>query len=134
MSGDLSTKTDTELTALTARWGSLSPGERRRLLAEVRGRMAANSSASRPIGMRVQRQYGRVVRKSDGSVVVQTRVVRVAPDGSGVTRSRVTFGIGFEQRSKSRPAQTPAPGEATPQAAQQAPAITVSQQPPNQAP
>ena len=124
MSEDLSQRSDTELTALTAQWGSLSPSERRRLLAEVRGRMAANQSVRRPIGVRVQRQYGRVVRKADGSVVVQTRVVRVRPrvmDDQAV--SRVTFGFGFERRSQSRQQAAPPASEA-----QQPPVVTVSQE------
>jgi hypothetical protein len=111
IAGDLSTKTDTELTELTAQWASLDPGQRRELLAEVRGRMVANQKA-RPVGVprsmglrvRVQRQYGRVVRrKSDGSVIVETRVVQVRPQTiDGVPQARVTFGIGFEQRSQTR--------------------------------
>jgi len=116
VAGDLSQKTDTELTALTAQWGKLSPSERRQLLAEVRGRMAANREARGRVGVQVQRRYGRVVRKSDGSVVVQTRVVRVRPRSDGAATGRVTFGIGFEQRSKSTQAATP-------------PAVTVSQPP-----
>jgi hypothetical protein len=109
--GNLSTKTDTELTELTAQWASLNPSQRRELLAEVRGRMVANQQA-RPVGVpsstglrvRVQRQYGRVVRrKSDGSVIVETRVVQVRPQSiDGVPQARVTFGIGFERRSQTR--------------------------------
>ena len=83
-SGDLASKTDTELTELTAQWAGLNPSQRRALLAEVRGRMVANQKArpagiTRSTGVRVmvQRQYGRVVRRqSDGSVVVETRVVQ----------------------------------------------------------
>lgn len=133
-SADLSSKTDAELTELTAQWSTLSPSERRTLLAEVRGRMAANQQALRPMGIRVQRRYGRVVRKADGSVVVQTRVVRVRPrEAQPATSSRptVTFGIGFEQRSKSR-AQSSSDGAQTAPArsssAQSAPTVTVSQQ------
>ena len=127
--GDLSTKSDSELTQLTAQWSHLSPSERRNLLAEVRGRMAANRQVRRPIDVRVQRRYGRIVRKSDGSVVVQTRVVEMRPNAPSSNRSapvassgesagatsatsnpqtastprrRVTFGFGFEQRIKSR--------------------------------
>ncbi len=76
---DLAQRSDTELTALTAQWGQLSPEQRRRLLAEVRGRMVNNQRVRRPQGVIVQRRYGRVVRKSDGSVVVQTRVVQITP-------------------------------------------------------
>jgi hypothetical protein len=142
VNGDLSAKTDTELTELTAQWSKLSPGERRELLAEVTGRMAANRTARAAVrdnvGVRVQRRYGRVVRKRDGSVVVETHVVQVTPRTSAsvssnaaanpMPRGRVTFGIGFEQRSKSR--QTP-PASAQPEHQPQtsAPAVTVSQQP-----
>ena len=133
MSGDLSTKTDTELTTLTAQWGNLNPRQRRQLLAEVRGRMVVNQQANQKIrrasrGIVVQRRYGRVVRKSDGSVVVETRVVQMTPRLSkrssrgpvkGEIRARVTFGIGFEQRSKARP---------SPDASVPVPSVTVSQQ------
>jgi hypothetical protein len=124
MSADLSTKTDTELTALTAQWGNLNPSQRRQLLAEVRGRMVANQKIRRPSSGVLVRRYGRVVRKSDGSVVVETRVVQMTPrsatrSAKGEIRARVTFGIGFEQRSKARPP----PNESVP-----APTVTVSQQ------
>ena len=131
IAGDLSHKTDIELTELTAQWGLLSAGERRKLLAEVRGRMAANQQVRRLIGVRVQRQYGRVVRKPDGSVVVETRVVEMTPRRvvEGAPRGRVTFGIGFEQRSKSRPQHgEQLPGALSPMLQPQAPAVTVSQQ------
>ena len=134
MSEDLSQRSDTELTALTAQWGSLSPSERRRLLAEVRGRMAANKEARRPKGVRVQRQYGRVVRKPDGSVVV-TQVLRVRPSGTaqigGADEAglpRVTFGFGFERRSQSRQQGTPLRQPAV--QPQQTPTVTVSQEQP----
>jgi hypothetical protein len=155
VTGDLSQKTDTELTELTAQWSKLSPSERRELLAEVTGRMAANRNARANVhdnvGVRVQRRYGRVVRKRDGSVVVETRVVEVRPranrpDGLQsatvsaqrgavmVPRGRVTFGIGFEQRSKSRQApdsRAVQDSDKTPQVQQSssAPAVTVSQPP-----
>ena len=150
--GDLSQKTDTELTELTAQWGKLSPSQRRELLAEVTGRMAANRNVRADVranvGVRVQRRYGRVVRKSDGSVVVETRVVEMRPRVNGpeglqsatvstqsgavrAPRGRVTFGIGFEQRSKStqappsRRVNEPSQGSRSPST----PAVTVSQQP-----
>ena len=124
VSGDLANKTDAELTELTAQWSHLSASERRELLAEVKGRMAANRSARPTVGVHVQRRYGRVVRKRDGSVVVETRVVQMRPRTSG----RVTFGIGFEQRNKSR--QAPPSPETAPEIQQpQTPAITVSQPP-----
>ena len=90
----------------------------------MKGRMAANRSARPTVGVHVQRRYGRVVRKRDGSVVVETRVVQMRPRTSG----RVTFGIGFEQRNKSR--QSPTSPEPTPESQQtQTPTVTVSQPP-----
>jgi hypothetical protein len=105
---EIVTKSDAELTALTARWGELSPTERRVVLHEVRSRMhaskvaATNSDTQRVGSLRrqatgtvVQRRYG---RKSDGSVVVQTRVIKKRiPKGA-----RVTFGFGFERRANGR--------------------------------
>jgi len=137
MNGDLSQRTDTELTALTAQWANLSPMERRHLLAEVRGRMAKGRltktrTIRRSIGIRVQRQYGRVVRKSDGSVVLQTRVVQVQPrvrvteTGS---RQTITFGFGFERRSRSVTQQAPATETPEqPEVNQLPPTMTVNQQ------
>ena len=140
---NLSTKSDSELTQLTAQWSQLSPSERRNLLAEVRGRMAANQQARPSMGIRVQRRYGRLVRKPDGSVVMQTRIVEMRPahpnqghvriqqlrSADDMPRTRVTFGIGFEQRSKSRQEQTPSQAQQ-----QSAPGVTVSQSQPDKAP
>lgn len=126
-------RSDAELTALTARWGELNPAQRRQLLAEVRSRMARTNSANArglvgarggSVDVRVQRRYGRVVRKPDGRVVMQTEVVEVGPKGQR-KRGRVTFGIGFEQRSRSRAAD-PAPAGAS-EDAQSPPTVTVSQ-------
>ena len=139
-SGDLSQKSDSELTQLTAQWSHLSPSERRNLLAEVRGRMAASRQARRPIEVRVQRRYGRIVQKPDGSVVLQTRVVEMRPKGAPSNRSaaaqtgpskpnaqaattprrHVTFGFGFERRIKSR--NQPHTSEATGQGKETLPA------------
>ncbi len=107
-------KSDRELTALTAQWGQLSSVERRILLAEVRNRMQLRKAtqANQP-KVRVTRRYGRIVRKADGSVVVQTQVVtptnqvepRTTVDGQQVVargqmrrQGRITFGFGFERR------------------------------------
>lgn len=124
------TKSDAELTALTARWGTLSPTERRVVLHEVRSRMHASKAAatqSDSIRIRsrtqratetvVQRRYG---RKPDGSVVVQTRVIKKrAPQGA-----RVTFGFGFERRANGQSApktskELTAPGNAENQVVKQ---------------
>lgn len=103
---DLISKTDQELTELTARWGDLSPAERRILLAEVRTRMQARRQQTRALPkVRVTRRYGRIVRKEDGTVVVQTQVID--PEGRQTVserpararrKGRVTFGFGFEGR------------------------------------
>lgn len=131
-SADFAARSDAELTALTARWGELNPAQRRQLLAEVRSRMARTNSANArgllgarggSVKVRVQRRYGRVVRKSDGRVVMRTRVVEVGPKGQR-QRGRVTFGIGFEQRSRSRVAD-PATAAAS-EEAQSPPTVTVS--------
>ena len=127
--GNLAQRSDSELTELTAQWSQLSPEQRRRLLAEVRGRMVNNSQLRRPQGVIVQRRYGRVVRKSDGSVVLQTRVVQIQPRNNAGQQAqseapRVTFGIGFEQRTR-------APGNAphsAPQTEATQPVVTVGQE------
>lgn len=106
---EIVTKSDAELTALTARWGELSPTERRVVLHEVRSRMHASKVAAtesdaqrmrsrrqQATGTVVQRRYG---RKSDGSVVVQTRVIKKKRIPKG---ARVTFGFGFERRANGR--------------------------------
>ncbi|MEM7002998.1 MAG: hypothetical protein AAF529_19585 [Pseudomonadota bacterium] len=132
--------TDTELTELTARWGELDPEQRRALLAVVRSRMAQkrmSRSVREPRGagrVQIQRRYG---RNPDGTVTVETRVVRkqmqpvivdtpvaadpeaqgqVVSDGqrqridgqqrpATKVRGRVTFGIGFERRTRVRAPQ-----------------------------
>ncbi len=140
--GDIQMKSDQELTELTARWGELDPAQRRALIQEVRTRMARpQTNAARSVGrpdtqvgakangrqgrVTITRRYGRIVRKPDGSVVVQTRVVPVqelplqseqattdaAVEGSQPTagaanqaearprvRRSITFGFGFERR------------------------------------
>jgi len=109
---NIESRTDEELTKLTARWGELSAAERRAVLHEVRARMQKPNSAKRRTtnelsnnassvsGTIVQRRYG---RKSDGSIVVETRVIqkRSRPNATG----RVTFGVGFERRARSTPAE-----------------------------
>ena len=59
-----------------------------------------SNNASSVSGTIVQRRYG---RKSDGSIVVETRVIqkRSRPNATG----RVTFGVGFERRARSTPAE-----------------------------
>ncbi|MGK0224408.1 MAG: hypothetical protein ACI9ON_003661 [Limisphaerales bacterium] len=118
---DLNNKTDQELTELTARWGDLSPAERRILLAEVRTRMQlrrqqtirqhSGRQQTRIVPkVRVTRRYGRIVRKEDGTVVVQTQTIdpqgrqtvseqpAPAQPTTGRRNGRVTFGFGFERR------------------------------------
>ena len=81
-----SAKTDQELSDLLARWGALSPLERRLLLAETRGRLVGTRQggkiASGKVGVQVQRRYGSSVRRSDGStLVVKTQVTQVRKNG-----------------------------------------------------
>ena len=114
--GDVKQKSDQELTLLTAQWGKLSSSERRVLLAEVRSRMQRKQAARTQVmpRVRVTRRYGRIVRQPDGSVVVQTRVVRPRSLESQVNvqngtstrvapRGRITFGFGFERRVRTAP-------------------------------
>ena len=108
-------KTDQELTQITAQWGALSAAERRVLLAEVRQRMADRRRAELSSAVRTRnssmltRRYGRILRKPDGSVVVQTTVIE--PNGKTVQQThqtqqaqsgsrRITFGFGFERRAR----------------------------------
>ena len=77
-----SLKTDQELSNLLARWGSLSALERRFLLAETRGRLVGKRKVrqvdSGKAGVQVQRRYGSVVSRQNGStLVVKTQVTRV---------------------------------------------------------
>jgi hypothetical protein len=89
-------KTDTELTELTAQWDSLDDTQRRALLTEVKMRMARSKGRDGVIRIRTLRRYGRIIRKSDGSVVrIETRVVRVRPARPGTQ----SYGVGFEQRA-----------------------------------
>jgi len=78
-----SLKTDQELSNLLARWGSLSALERRFLLAETRGRLVGKRKVrqvdSGKAGLQVQRRYGSVVSRQNGStLVVKTQVTRVS--------------------------------------------------------
>ena len=110
--GNVGDKSDRELTQLTAQWGQLSAAERRVLLAEVRTRMQLRQrNARRAPRVTVTRRYGRIVRKQDGSVVVQTQT---ETSRGQVTQGRVTFGVGFERRGARKgignAEQTSAPG------------------------
>ncbi len=116
--GTLDQLSDENLTILASYWGVLGPTERRHLLAEMRGRMARSRTQVQRISIPRGRQYGKVIRKvrkvrqADGSILVETRVVKVTPRprsgsaGAPVQGAkplpRVTFGIGFEQRLKDK--------------------------------
>lgn len=105
--------TDQELTSIAGSWETLSEDERRALLTEMRGRMAAKKGGGddRVIAIRTQRRYGRLVRQPDGSVVrVETteqvvRYQRVPGDEAGDR----AFGVGFERRSGDAPTEPTAP-------------------------
>ena len=151
---DIRQSTDEQLTALTSHWAQLDPAQRRKLLAEVRSRMhkqrSRNSSLMERFADAKNRQYGgrqrvirevRKTRQPDGSILVETRVVRLGPKSTAPipttsitketavsgdtqgqseyshqqkvnsqrlphkarTRTRVTFGIGFERRQQGKP-------------------------------
>jgi len=112
---------DQELTSIAADWETLSEEERRALLTEMRGRMAAkkDDGEGRVIAIRTQRRYGRLVRQPDGSLVrVETteQVVqyRRVPEGEAGDRA---FGVGFERRAGDVTADPPAatgPTQSTP--------------------
>ena len=93
-SAQLSQASDQQLTALAASWGKLNPGQRRVLLAEMRTRMTRSRNQAELFRQKLSqqrqasqssRQYGRVIREvrqtrqPDGTIVVETRVVRVRP-------------------------------------------------------
>lgn len=91
--------TDTQLTALIEQWPRLSPAARRDLLAEVSLRMKrgsknedanvgpiVNQSSVTP-SQASERRYGRVTQGADGSVRVETQVIRVSPNGRQVMQS-----------------------------------------------
>jgi hypothetical protein len=106
---------DQELTSIAADWEALSEDERRALLTEMRGRMAAkkDDGDGRVIAIRTQRRYGRLVRQPDGSLVrVETteQVVqyRRVPEGEAGDRA---FGVGFERRAGEAPAPAAEPAD-----------------------
>jgi len=99
-------KTDQELTELTAQWDSLDDTQRGALLTEVKMRMARSKGRDGVIRIRTQRRYGRIIRKSDGSVVrIETRVVRLRP----VRPGEESYGVGFEQRAARKEAEQETP-------------------------
>lgn len=91
--------TDTQLTALIEQWPRLSPAARRDLLAEVSLRMKRGSKnedanvgpivnqSSVTSSQASERRYGRVTQGADGSVRVETQVIRVSPNGRQVMQS-----------------------------------------------
>ena len=106
LAGVYSEKTDQQLTELTAQWDTLDDSERQALLTEVKMRMARSKGRSGVIRIRTQRRYGRIIRKSDGSVVrIETKVVRVRPVGPGTQ----PYGVGFERRAASKEAEPETP-------------------------
>ena len=159
---DIATKTDSELTDLSARWAQLNPAERRALLAEVRQRMAekrrigaratqraaaqagpAGDNTSATVGgqasekvvgkVTVERRYGRIVRKKDGSVVLQTRVVRrVAPNPAQQGAGRVTFGFGFERRADNAHVPNAQLSQPQPPTQERAPTLVAQDQVPSE--
>lgn len=115
---DLRQKSDEELTQMLANLEQYNASERRALFTHVRSRMHLNERYQRKMRGRVGSVYGqRLIRRADGSLVLQRRVVKqrkvyMPPSQSGPTVSTEvvsgsdTFGHGFEKRSRARrPAQ-----------------------------
>ena len=101
-------KTDEELSDLLASWGALSPLERRFLLAETRGRLIrGRNNSNAKLGkteVRIQRRYGSVIRKSDGSTVVVERKVTQLREGidrqsGSAMQSRDDLRLGIDGRA-----------------------------------
>lgn len=90
-----------QLTEIGARWDDLDAPERQALLREVKLRMARRPEAKGVLQIRMQRRYGRIVRRSDGRVLrIETQVVTVQPVKPG--QGNRSFGVGFERRSSER--------------------------------
>jgi len=103
--GPYAARTDDELAEIGAGWDDLSADDRRGLMAEVRARVAAQRDFDdRPlIRVQTERRYGRIVRRSDGSLLriehhERSVHYREMP-ADGADR---TFGVGFEQRARER--------------------------------
>jgi hypothetical protein len=100
------TKSNSELTALSEQWHALDAEQRRALLTEVQSRVIrTQNSGTMAMRFRAQRRYGRIVRKADGSVRVETRVVEIRGQARPEARNSTAqqgFGVGFEQRAAQR--------------------------------
>lgn len=117
-------KSDAELTTLSARWQDLPSLDRQVLIREVKLRMARQRGRKGSVQIRTERRFGRLLRQADGSVVrVETRVVRVRPadaanaankgadQTSPVRMRKSAYGAGFERRSAPASAAATAPLE-----------------------
>lgn len=121
----LGNQTDAALTQLAARWEALDHDQRRALLMEMKSRMARKPrQQSVPVKIRTTRRYGRIIRKSDGSVVsIRSTQIQVRrADGPA-------FGAGFEKRLGPQPVEKPAyqpPQQHSPEGARLPPSILVN--------
>lgn len=104
---------DAELARVATHWQQLGTDARRDFFIEMRRRMERNGQ-SMAIPVRVERRFGRIVRRPDGSVVRIERVIRIHGRG----KAPAEYGSGFEKRIGGRPPSWPArEDKALPQAA-----------------
>lgn len=104
---------DAELARVAAHWQQLDTDARRDFFIEMRRRMERNGQTM-AIPVRVERRFGRIVRRPDGSVVRIERVIRIHSRG----KAPAEYGSGFEKRIGGRPRSWPArEDKALPQAA-----------------
>lgn len=90
---------DAALTRVAARWQQLDTDARRDFFIEMRRRMQ-QSGRSAAIPVRVERRFGRVVRRADGSLVRIERIIRVRSRRVRPLPARppAEYGSGFERR------------------------------------
>lgn len=109
---------DAELAGVAAHWQQLDTDARRDFFIEMRRRIEQDGQ-SMAIPVRVERRFGRIVRRPDGSVVRIERVIRIHSRG----KAPAEYGSGFEKRMGGKPASWSAPkGKALPNAAPRQPA------------
>ncbi|MEQ8482791.1 MAG: hypothetical protein RIB46_00345 [Pseudomonadales bacterium] len=102
--GDLRARSDEDLTVMAADWDALDRHQRRLLLTEMKARMARGGNRGSVLRIRTERRYGRIIRQADGRLIrIETQVVHVRPASpEELTAARQGFGVGFEQRVRSR--------------------------------
>lgn len=105
----LRARSDEDLTVMAAQWDALDRHQRRLLLTEMKARMARGGNRSNVLRIRTERRYGRIIRQADGRLIrIETQVVHVRPASpEELTAARQAFGVGFEQRVRSRSERFP---------------------------